>query len=236
MHRARHLDRRGCALAYSASSSAAPSSCRSPCGAHLPAVPGHRGDVVGEDRRAGPQALQALLRHRHLRRVEDVGVDRVVGQLALHVGEQLRCAPWPWSMPRLLGGQVAEGLAVVAPVVAGVGVLRVVQRLDVVDDRQVEVALEGARQPLRPFDVLDLHVDADLGQLRGDDLAALARVLRRRQGQREVQRRRHAGVLQQVAGLLPGRRGRRWSGRHSRRRSARSGCRSACPGLRARRR
>ena len=57
----------------------------------------------------------------------------------------------------------------------------IVQRLDVADDGQVEVALEHAAQPLRPFDVLDLRVDAHLGQLRGDDLAALARVRRRRQ-------------------------------------------------------
>jgi hypothetical protein len=38
--------------------------------------------------------------------------------------------------------------------------------------------------------------------MRGDDLAALARVLRRRQRQRHVQRRRDAGLAQQRLGLL----------------------------------
>ena len=52
-------------------------------------LPRHRRHVVGGDRRAGPQALQALLRHRHLSRVEDEDVDRVGGEHLLQVAEQL---------------------------------------------------------------------------------------------------------------------------------------------------
>ena len=120
----------------------------------------------------------------------------------------LDVAPQPRLFLDVAGGsqrrhQAAELGAVVAVVVVGVGVGGgVVQRFDVVDDGEVEVAFERPGQPLRPFDVFDLRVDADLGQLRRDDLAALARIRRRRQGQRQVQRRRDAGFFQQCFGFF----------------------------------
>ena len=71
------------------------------------------------------------------------------------------------------------------------------------DDGQVVVlVLVGAREPLRPLHVLHLGHDADLGQFRHDHLAALARVGRRRQRERELQRRGDAGFFQQCLGFF----------------------------------
>ena len=39
-------------------------------------------------------------------------------------------------------------------------------------------------EPLRPLQILDVESNADLRQLRGDDLSAAARITRRRQLQR----------------------------------------------------
>ncbi len=66
------------------------------------------------------------------------------------------------------------------------------------DDGQVVVlVLVDARQPLRPFDLLDLGVDADVGELGRDDLSALTGIGRRRQDEAELERRRHARLLEQ---------------------------------------
>lgn len=64
------------------------------------------------------------------------------------------------------------------------------------------VGREYLRQPLRPFDVLDFGDDADLGKLGRDDLAALPRIGRRRQLQRQLDRRGDSGLGQQLLGLL----------------------------------
>src|SRR5215216_230884 len=62
-------------------------------------LPAQRGEVVGEDRRAAPQALQPLVRDRELGQLEQVDVDAVGRELALQVAEDLQ--------PRLLvGGRV----------------------------------------------------------------------------------------------------------------------------------
>ena len=71
------------------------------------------------------------------------------------------------------------------------------------DDGQVVVAvLVHAGKPLRPFHVLDLGDDADLGQLGGNDFAALARIGHGRQDQAQLQRCGDAGFLQQGLGLV----------------------------------
>jgi hypothetical protein len=66
-----------------------------------------------------------------------------------------------------VGHQLLEVRVVVLEVVVGPGVDVDVHRLGMADDRQVEVlAAEHLFQPLRPFEVLDLGLDADLAQLR----------------------------------------------------------------------
>ena len=71
------------------------------------------------------------------------------------------------------------------------------------DHREVEIlALERARQPLRPFDILDFGIDADFGELGCDDLAALPGIGRGRQGQRHIERHRHARFRQQRLGFF----------------------------------
>ena len=71
------------------------------------------------------------------------------------------------------------------------------------DDGQVVVlvAIHPA-EPLRPFDVLQLGGNADLGQLRGNHFAALACVGGRGQGQRQLQRGGNTGFLEQGFGLV----------------------------------
>jgi hypothetical protein len=61
------------------------------------------------------------------------------------------------------------------------------QGFGVRNDGQIEIlGLEHIIEPLRPFDIGDVDIDADLAQLRGDDLAATAGIARRRQLQRQV--------------------------------------------------
>ena len=55
---------------------------------------------------------------------------------------------------------------------------------------------------MRPFQILDLGDDADLGELRRQHLAALPRIRRRRKLQADLQRRRHAGLGEQLFRLL----------------------------------
>ena len=71
------------------------------------------------------------------------------------------------------------------------------------DDGQVVVFPgEDAADPLRKLDVFDLGDDPDLGQLCRDHLAALARIGRRRQLERQLQRGFDAGFGQQRFSLL----------------------------------
>ena len=148
-----------------------------------------------------PQALQAFLGHRGLLWIEDIHIHRIRRQLLLHLRKQA-AALLGIGAGRMLGCQVAEGLAVVAVVVLGVGVDHVVQRLDMVDHRQIKLAFEGPREPLRPFHILDLGQDADLGELRGQHLATLAGVLGRRQRQGHLQWRFDTRLFQQSAGFV----------------------------------
>ena len=71
------------------------------------------------------------------------------------------------------------------------------------DDGQVVVLVGvSAAEPLRPFHVLDLGDDADLGQLRGDHFTALACVGHGWQFQAQLKRCLDAGFCQQRLGLL----------------------------------
>ena len=108
-------------------------------------------------------------------------MDTVIGQHALRVAQQLGAI----GGARRILDLVEQGVELrrfVAPVVAGLGEVAQIKRLDVRDDREV-VGLVGvgAAEPLRPFDVFDLRDDADLGELRGDYFATLARIGRGRQ-------------------------------------------------------
>ena len=114
----------------------------------LRSLPGERTQIIREDRRTAPHALQLLVAHRELRQLVHVDVDRVGRELALNVAEQLAAALAVGSAV-VPGEQVVVGLAVVAPVVLRVGVAVEVERLDVADDGQVEVALERAAEPDR---------------------------------------------------------------------------------------
>src|SRR5690606_8362476 len=75
-----------------------------------------------------------------------------------------------------------EGRIVVVEVIILARIDIDVVRLGVRDDGEVVVlAGEDLIQPLRPLDRDDLGLDADLAQLRGDDLAAKTRIGGRRQ-------------------------------------------------------
>jgi hypothetical protein len=101
------------------------------------------------------------------------------------------------------------------------------------NDRQVVVLRSaiGVAEPLRPFDVLHLDRDADLGQLRHDHLATLARIGRRRQGHRQFERRLDAGFCQQLLGLLDVVRVDAGGVDVAGQAPSRSGCRSARPAV-----
>ena len=124
--------------------------------------PGHSGQVVGEDRRVLPQAVQLGVGDDDLRQLEQERVDAIVRELLLRLAER-----------RLIGGKIGSGgqpwrdvaelLAVVLEVIVRIGVDADVERLDMADDRQIVVlVLVDAGQPLRPFDVFDLRVDSDI--------------------------------------------------------------------------
>ncbi len=55
---------------------------------------------------------------------------------------------------------------------------------------------------MRPFQILDLGGDTDLGKLRCQHLTALPRVSRRRKLQADFERRGHAGLGEQLLCLL----------------------------------
>src|SRR5215218_9604368 len=99
---------------YRSSSSAAESVCRSAIGyssssARADLLPAQCGEVVCRDRRAAPQALQALVADRELRQLKHVDGRRVRRELALDVAEQLGAALRVGR--RVVGGdQLAEGL------------------------------------------------------------------------------------------------------------------------------
>src|SRR3569833_2333553 len=92
----------------------------------------------------------------------------------------------------------------IAEVIAAFGELAEIERLDMRNDGEVENerAVEDLRQPRRPFQILDPGCDADLGELRGEYLAALPRVSRRRQLEAEFEWRGDTGFRQQLLGLL----------------------------------
>ena len=126
----------------------------------------------------------------------------VLGQQALGVAQQAGAVGRARGVLDLLEQRV-ETLRLVAPVVARLGEVAQVERLDVRDQRQVVVLRAvGAAEPLCPFHVLQLHGDADFGQLGGDDLAALACVGRGRQRHGEVQRGFDAGLGDQLFRLV----------------------------------
>ena len=71
------------------------------------------------------------------------------------------------------------------------------------DDRQAEIfAFEHGFQPLRPFDIGDLRLDANLGQLRGDDLTPAAGVGGGRQVQCRLEPIGETGLGQQRLGFF----------------------------------
>ena len=109
-----------------------------------------------------------------LRQFEQEAVDRVVGEDLLRLLVELGALG-------LVGGQVqlvddlVEGRVVVVEVVVLARIDIDVVRLGVRDDGEVVVLVgEDLLQPVGPFDRDDLQIDADLAQLRGDDLAAVA--------------------------------------------------------------
>src|SRR5450631_2783704 len=122
------------------SSSVALRSCKAVMARSLP---DKRGEVVGGDRRAAPQALQALVGDRELRQLEQVGVHAVGRELALDVAEQLHSALGIGG--RVVGRQGGGvGLRVVAGGIGRVGVTIEVERVGVGGHGQVEIALERA--------------------------------------------------------------------------------------------
>ncbi len=99
------------------------------------------------------------------------------------------CA-WPveFGALGLVGSEVqflddlVEGRVVVVEVIVLARIDIDVVRLGVRHDRQVVVLVgEDLAWPVGPFDRDDLGLDADVAQLRGDDLAAVAGVADRRQ-------------------------------------------------------
>jgi hypothetical protein len=146
--------------------------------------------------------LEVFVGHGDPLRLVQEGMHRVIGQHALRVAQQLGAVGGARCVLDLVEHLVELG-RLVAPVVVGLGEVAQVERLDVRDDGQVVVLVAvGAAEPLGPFHVLHLGDDADLGQLRGDHLAALARVGGRGQRPGELQRRLDAGLGQQLLGLV----------------------------------
>ena len=131
--------------------------------------------------------LQLGVPHADLRQLEQEAVDRVVGQDLLRLPVELRALGLVGGAVQL-GDDLVEGRIVVVEVVVLARIDIDVDRLGVRDDGQVVVLVgEHLLQPLRPFDRDDLELDADLAQLRGDDLAAAPRIGRRRQLQRRLE-------------------------------------------------
>jgi hypothetical protein len=93
-------------------------------------------------------------------------------QHALRVAKQLGALGLGRRRRDLLVERV-EGRVVIAEIVVGLGYLHEIERLDMRDDGEIEivraVAGKHLRQPLRPFDVLDLGDDAHLGELGCED-------------------------------------------------------------------
>ena len=69
------------------------------------------------------------------------GIDRVVGQHLLRLAKQLGTLVVAWRIVDLVVQRVELGI-VIAPVVAGIGVVAEVERLHVQDDREVEILLD----------------------------------------------------------------------------------------------
>ena len=99
--------------------------------------------------------------------------------------------------------KLVEFLGLVAPVVIGLGKVAQIKRLHMRNDGQVVVLVGvGARQPLCPFHILQLELDADLGQLGCNQLAALARIGRGRQRHGQRQRGLDASFSHQSLGFF----------------------------------
>ena len=163
--------------------------------------PLHLRQVVGLDRRVLPQAFDLGVPHADLRQLEQEAVDRVVGQDLLRLLVELGALG-------LVGGQVqlvddlVEGRVVVVEVIVLARIDIDVVGLGVRDDGEVVVLVgEDLLQPVGPFDRDDLQLDADLAQLRGDDLAAIAGIGDRRQLQRRLEAIGKAGLLEQFLRL-----------------------------------
>ena len=126
----------------------------------------------------------------------------VVGQQLLRIAQQAGAVLGARGVLDLVE-QVVELGRLVAPVIVGLGKVGQVKRLHMRDQREVVVLVAvGTAEPLRPFHVLRLGHDAHLGQLGHDDFAALARVRRGRQGQRQLQRGFDARFGQQLLGFF----------------------------------
>src|ERR1700733_3752649 len=159
-------------------------------------LPRHRREIVDEDRRVLPQTLKLRVGDGLLPQLEDEGVDAVLGQLLLRFPQGRVVGVKTRRRRHLVVDRLERG-AVILEVIVGIGVDADVERLDVADDRQIIVLVfVDAAQPLRPFYILNLGVDPNVGELSGDDLAALTRVRRRRQDEAELERRRDARFLQ----------------------------------------
>src|SRR5580693_2527201 len=101
-------------------------------------LPRHRREIVDEDRRVLPQALELRIGDRHVRQLEQERVDAVLGELPLRFAER-----------RLVGAEIRrrrhllvdrlERRAVILEVVVRIGVDADVERLDMADDGQVVV-------------------------------------------------------------------------------------------------
>ena len=128
--------------------------------------------------------------------LEQKAVDGIGGELALNLLQQL-FAPGGVNAIVQCGDQRLEFGIRVAEVIVVAGVDVVVQRFGMTHDAHVEVmAGVDLIEPLRPFEIFDFDADADLRQLRGDNLTAAPRVAGRRQLQRHREAVRIAGLRQ----------------------------------------
>src|SRR5499433_29535 len=140
-------------------------------------LPGDLGQVHRRDGQILPDPRHALLGHGEARMHVQPHHGRLVRHHLLEPRELLAAL---LVVHRLLGLLVErlEVLVVPPEVVAGVGVVHDVPGLGVADDGEIVVGvLVDLGQPLPPLDLLDLHLDPDLGELAHQHLARAHRVV-----------------------------------------------------------
>src|SRR5215468_2254794 len=140
-------------------------------------LPGDLGQVHRRDGQVLPDPRHALLGHHEARMQVQPDHRRLVRHHLLHTGELLAALLVVHGLLGLLIERL-EVLVVPPEVVAGVGVVHDVPGLGVADDGEIVVGvLVDLGQPLPPLDLLDLHLDADLGELAHQHLAGAHRVV-----------------------------------------------------------